>query len=136
MYQNNQDKPHRELLFSLTKKDFVITWYKTHGPGGQKKNKTANACRIQHPESGAIATGQEERSREQNQKNALQRLLNTPKFRMWHAKKCWEVINQKTFEQHVDEMMTPDKIKVEVKDEEGKWVEENKEQNNGNNNQD
>lgn len=112
----------RELLFSITRKDLDITWYSSKGPGGQKKNKTKNSCRIRHPESGALVTASERRERTANLKAALHRLVKSPKFKVWHAMRCWEVENKKTIEQMVDESMTSDSLKIEVK-EDGKWVE-------------
>lgn len=122
-----QPSGKRELLFSLTKKDFVITWFSGSGGGGQHRNKHANCCRIQHPESGAMATGQDQRSRPQNQKAAIRRLIETPKFKIWHKRKCHDLINkidtQKEIEKAVDEAMRPENIEVEVK-KDGKWVKE------------
>ena len=73
---------NRTLLFSLSKdkKDFIVQLFKGSGKGGQKRNKTSNACRIFHPASGAISECQEERSFEQNKQRAFQRLIEKPKF--------------------------------------------------------
>lgn len=113
----------RKLLFSVTKKDLVLTWYKSSGGGGQKKNKTANACRIQHPDSGAMATGQERRSRQQNLKAAMHRLVKTAKFRIWHAKKVAEIERGISVEELVKEQMEEQNLKVEVK-KDNKWAAE------------
>ncbi len=47
---------NKELLFSLSKAkgDFIVQPFKGSGKGGQKRNKTMSACRIIHPESGAL----------------------------------------------------------------------------------
>ena len=90
---------------------------------GQKKNKTANACRIQHPDSGAMATGQERRSRQQNLKAAMHRLVETGKFRIWHAKKVAEIEQGISVEELVKQQMADENLKVEVK-ESGKWTNE------------
>jgi len=115
-------KMAKELLFSVGKKDLEITWFSPKGPGGQNKNKTQNACRIRHPESGAMATGQEERDRKQNLKNALHRLAEQPKFKIWVNKKVWEIDNKKTIEQHVEERMKPENITTEILNENQQWV--------------
>ncbi|MHA2032786.1 MAG: peptide chain release factor family protein [Candidatus Kariarchaeaceae archaeon] len=112
----------KELLFSVTKKDLVITWYKSGGSGGQKKNKTANACRIQHPDSGAMVTAQERRERSQNLKAALHRLAKHILFRKWVNKKVFEIDQQKTIDELVEEMMAPENLKMEIR-EDGKWKE-------------
>jgi len=111
----------KEILFTLTKKDFEVSWFSPKGPGGQNKNKTQNACRIQHPASGAMATGQEQRDRAQNQKAAIHRLVKNPKFMVWWKRRVWEIDNKKTVEQVVNEALSPENIRVEVM-KDGKWV--------------
>ena len=114
----------RDLLFSLTKKDFIVQHFKTSGPGGQKKNKTSSAVRIIHPESGARAEGKEERSQTANKKNAFKRLVETKEFKNWHRKRVAEVLFGKAErERWLEEMMRPENIMVEVVDlNTGKWV--------------
>lgn len=105
-----------ELLFSLSKKrgDFVVQPFKGSGKGGQKRNKTMSACRIIHPESGAVAECQEERSYHQNLKKAFRRLLEKPEFVHWHKAKCAEVMGIKaTTKEEVDRMMRPENLLVE-----------------------
>lgn len=104
----------KELLFSVTKKDFVITWFSGTGAGGQHRNKHQNCCRIKHPDSGAFATGQEERSRERNLKTAFMRLTNQPKFRQWLKIKASGVEMDKIeIEKSIDEAMKEENLKVE-----------------------
>jgi len=55
-------------------KDLVITCFKSSGPGGQKKNKTESAVRVQHLPSGIIVTATESRSQLTNRQTALARL--------------------------------------------------------------
>jgi hypothetical protein len=117
-----ENKGKKEVLFSVGKKDLEISWFSPKGPGGQNKNKTQNACRIRHPESGAMATGQEERDRKQNLKNALHRLAEKPKFRIWVCKRVWEIDNKKTTEKYVEEQMNPKNIRVEILNESQRWV--------------
>jgi protein subunit release factor B len=38
----------KELLFSLTKKDFRIDTFRAGGKGGQKQNKTSSGVRVTH----------------------------------------------------------------------------------------
>lgn len=112
----------KELLFSLSKKngDFVVQPFKGSGKGGQKRNKTMSACRISHPESGAVSECQEQRSFEQNKKKAFERLLKTSIFKNWHkilVAKQLGIIHD--IDKNVDKEM--EKIKVE-KFENGEWV--------------
>lgn len=117
----------RKLLFSVTKKDLIVSWFSGSGGGGTHRNKHKNCCRIQHPDSGAMATGQEQRSRQQNIKAALHRLVKTTKFKIWHNKRSREEIEKierrQTIEQMVEEQMAEENLKIEIK-EDGKWTNE------------
>ena len=52
----------------------VVHTHRTGGPGGQHRNKTESAVRLQHRPSGLVVTGEERRSQHQNAANALARL--------------------------------------------------------------
>jgi len=113
----------KELLFSITKKDLKLDFFSGTGAGGQHRNKHQNCVRLHHPESGAIATGQSQRDRQSNIREALQNLVKNPKFRIFLARKNFELTAGKTLDQIVDEMMIGKNLKIESKDESGKWVE-------------
>jgi len=119
-------KNKKELLFSLTKKDFIIQHFKASGPGGQKRNKTSSAVRIIHPASGAMTEGKEERSQTANKKNAFKRLVETKEFKNWHRMKIAETLyGKEDAEKWLQEMMKPENLKIEFRDSfNGKWVEE------------
>lgn len=55
-------------------KDLMIDYFRSSGPGGQKKNKTESAVRIRHLPSGIIVTATESRSQLTNRQVALDRL--------------------------------------------------------------
>ena len=112
----------KELLFSVTKKDFKIDTFTAGGPGGQKQNKTASAVRITHIESGAVGECRNHRSQHQNKATALRRLVQTGKWKIWHNRKVHECLTGETIEQRVEKQMRPENLKVEVKDH-GKWTE-------------
>lgn len=57
--------------FCYTKKDFKIDWFSGTGPGGQNRNKVQACVRITHIPSGLTATGQRDRSRTTNFRNAF-----------------------------------------------------------------
>ena len=114
---------NKEIIYSLSKKDFIVTPFKSSGPGGQHRNKTSTAIRIKHPESGAVGECSEHKSQAQNKKIAFHRLVEHPKFKMWHNKKIIEYDIGKSIERQVDELMDNKYIRTEIKNEDGKWIE-------------
>jgi hypothetical protein len=112
----------RELLFSITKKDFRVEFFSGTGAGGQYRNKHQNCVRIHHPKSGVIVTGQSNRERTANIKDAFSNMVNDPKFKVWHSRKIQEVLNGKNIETIVEEQMSPENLKIETK-KDNKWVE-------------
>jgi protein subunit release factor B len=107
----------KTLLFSLTKKDFEIQFYRAGGCGGQNVNKVETACRIRHPESGAVGESQTYRTQLQNKKAAFERLTQSETFKTWHkmecAKRMGQVLTQEQLEEKVDKMMSPENLKIE-----------------------
>jgi protein subunit release factor A len=109
---------NKELLFSVTKKDFNISYFSGTGAGGQHRNKHQNCVRISHPDSGASAVGQDERSKEQNLKNAFTRLVNGDKFQKWLKIRIAESLVDKEKEKQeimdkVNKMMDEKYMKIE-----------------------
>lgn len=51
--------------------EIKITFFKSSGPGGQRKNKRETAVRICHPESGITVISTRYRSQRLNKKSAL-----------------------------------------------------------------
>ena len=112
----------KELLFSVTKDDLDVDWFSGTGCGGQYRNKHQNCCRIRHKDSGAIATGQSQRDRVSNLKEAMENLTKSPKFKTWVKVRVGEVTGEKAdIEAKVDRAMRH--LKFEVKDELGNWKE-------------
>ena len=114
----------RKLLFSITKKDFEISYFSGRGAGGQHRNKHKNCVRIKHQESGAIVTGQSHKERKANTKEALNNLVNDGKFKVWHSRKVYEIIEGERLEEKVDKMMDPKNLKIEIRQDD-KWEEDN-----------
>ena len=106
-------------LLTLTKKDFVVTYYSGSGAGGQHRNKHQNCCRITHTESGITVRGTESKSRTQNRKTAFKRLTEHPIFKSWLKIKS---IHEQEIQDIVKEAMRPDNLKVETFTD-GKWEE-------------
>jgi len=111
----------KELLFSITKKDFNITYFSGTGAGGQHRNKHMNCVRLSHKDSGAMVTGQSHKERKSNIREALKNLIENPKFKKWHSMRVYEVLEGKKLEEKVDEMMDEKNIKVEYKNGK-KWM--------------
>ncbi len=55
--------------------DCKITLFKASGPGGQHRNKTESAVRLQHLPTGIIVTASESRSQRTNRKLAWMRMI-------------------------------------------------------------
>lgn len=104
-----------QIKFAITKKDLEVTWFSGSGAGGQYRNKHDNCCRIRHPETGVIVTGQSQRDRISNQREALQNLAKHFKIRHFMEQKLNEIQSGITMkenaEKFVEEMMKPDHIK-------------------------
>ena len=113
---------NKELLFSVTKKDCILKYYRGSGGGGQKKNKTDNCCQCTHKESGAQASSEQGRSKEFNTKNAFKKMTETLTFKNWMkieiSRKNGDLIR---IENKVDKELKTN-VKIEGKDKNGKWV--------------
>jgi protein subunit release factor A len=111
----------KTLLFSLTKKDFVIQTFCTGGPGGQHKNAKQNGVRIIHPASGARAEHRDGRDQAKNKTAAFLKLMDTLTFKQWHKlevqKRLGVAISEcearLRLEAKIDEMLQPENLKVE-----------------------
>ena len=115
-------KSEKEILFRLTAKDFEFTYSKGQGPGGQKRNKTSSKVQCLHRPSGAVGVSDETRSQHQNKKLAFAKMANSPELRSWArieaARKTGELERLK----EKIEYELKHNTKVEVKDEQGRWV--------------
>ena len=112
----------KKLLFSITKKDFDVQTFCSGGPGGQHQNKTQSGVRIVHKESGAMGESRTDKSQYQNKKNALKRLVESARFKLWINRKVFEINQVKTIDERVNEALDKKNLKLEVKDEKGRWI--------------
>jgi protein subunit release factor B len=108
----------KELLFSITKKDFELQFFCAGGPGGQNQNKVATACRIIHRDSGAVAESRVHRTQLQNKKAAFEKIVNTKEFKVWHKKECAKRLGQTAQKEEdtrrkVDNWMQENYLKIE-----------------------
>lgn len=117
-------KSKKELMFSITKKDFDIQTFRCSGHGGQKVNKTSSGVRIIHKASGAVGKSQSERSQHLNKKIAFKKLVKSQKFNLWINKQFFEITHdKKKIKEQLNALMRENNLKIEIK-ENGKWVEE------------
>ena len=109
----------KELLLSVTKKDFDIQTFRSGGKGGQNQNKVESGVRIVHPKSGAVGESREERSQHQNKRTAFRRLVESPKFKKWLKMESSIIAgtmkSQEQLLKEVENSMIEKNIKVEVK---------------------
>lgn len=111
----------KELLFTITKKDLNVQTFRSGGPGGQKQNKIESGVRITHRASGAVGESRTDRSQHRNKRFALERLTKSVKFKVWLNRMVHELTSGKTIEQRVDEAMVSENLKIETRNEDGKW---------------
>lgn len=111
----------KELLFTITKKDFDIQTFRSGGPGGQHQNKVNSGVRIVHRASGAIGESRTDKSQHRNRRLALQRLTKSGKFKIWMTRMVNEISTGKTIEERVEEMMDSVNLKIEGRDKMGRW---------------
>ena len=112
----------RTRLFSVSIKDCRVECIaSTGGAGGQNKNRRHTAVRITHEPSGAVGFSADERDQLRNKQMAFRRLGESAAFRAWARRVAAELVTGKTIEQRVEEELAPEKLRVEVKDEKGRW---------------
>ncbi len=116
-----KNKGKRDLLFTVTIKDCDVQTFRSGGPGGQHQNTSDSGVRVKHRDSGAVAESREGRSQHENKRKAFSKMARSAKFEQWIARKVAELDKQQTIEQRVDEMMKPENIRLEVKQNK-KWI--------------
>lgn len=112
----------RELLFSVTRKDFDIQAFRGSGNGGQNRNVRDTAVRIRHRASGTVTEAQEHRTFDQNRRAAFLRMTKHPKFRIWLAEMTAVARGLPSIEERVQTTMRPENLKVEYRNSQGKWI--------------
>lgn len=115
---------NRKSLVSVTKDDFELQTFRAGGKGGQGQNKRSTGVRLIHKASGARGEARDERSFDQNRKNAFSRLVETKEFKNWLKIETSRALgNEVAIEEQVRRAMNPKNIRTEVKDGNGRWVE-------------
>lgn len=111
----------KKKILTITKKDLTIQTFRSGGKGGQHQNKTDSGVRIIHKESKAVGECRNNKSQHVNKKEAFIRLTNSPKFKLWLNRRIYEIGDGKTIEEKVDEQMDSKNLKIEGKDDKGRW---------------
>jgi protein subunit release factor B len=113
---------NKEILFSVTEKDFEWSYTRGSGKGGQKRNKTSSAVHCKHPPSGAHGYSDATRSQHDNKIKAFSSCTAKPEFKSWlsteiarHTGKLQQIADK------VEEEMKHVKVEV-IQD--GKWIDE------------
>lgn len=110
----------KQLLFSVTKKDFEIQTFRAGGKGGQNQNARDTGVRLIHKESGARGEARDSRYQAQNKKQAFRRLLETKEWKIWFRIKCGQTVAE--LDDWMQRMMAEKNLKIEVK-RDGHWIE-------------
>lgn len=114
----------RRPLVSVTEGDFELQTFRAGGKGGQGANKRSVGVRLIHRASGARGEARDSRSFDQNRKNAFLRLTESDVFKAWLKIETSRALGHEVeIEEKVKRAMAPQNLRVEVKDEQGKWVE-------------
>ena len=119
---------NRDLLFSVTRRDFRFEDTKGSGNGGQKKNKTSSAMRCTHIASGAVGYAEEDRMQGKNKVLAFNRCVATPKFQAWleletARRSGAAAAAEADIQRRVDQQMRPANLLIEVPGPDGEWTE-------------
>lgn len=114
----------RTLLFSVTARDCDIQTFRSGGKGGQHQNKTESGVRIIHRASGAKGESREERSQHANKRIAWSRMARSDQMQKWLRIEAARHLGQPSIEALVDKAMSPENIRVDIKDDHGRWVPE------------
>lgn len=112
----------RELSFSVTIADCKVQDFAAGGPGGQHQNRRHTGIRIVHPPSGAVGESREYRSQIQNKRAAFVRMAESAKFQAWARMEAARRAGQPSTEERVAAMMAEVNLRVEVRGEDGRWV--------------
>lgn len=124
-YGAKEERKPEDLLFSVTAKDCRRDVFAAGGKGGQHQNKTSSGVRWTHIASGAVGESREERSQLLNSHKAWRRMAESEKFRRWQKIETSRRRGvEAEIERNVERSMMPKNLRVEVKDDAGRWVPE------------
>lgn len=106
----------KSLLFRVTREDCEWQTFRSGGKGGQNQNKVESGVRCIHRASGARGEARDSRDQLQNRRSAFRRMAETTEFKAWHKLEVArrQGYDQRSVDEIVDEMMSPENLKIEV----------------------
>lgn len=104
----------KELLFSLTAKDFEFQTFCTGGNGGQHRNAKRNGVRCIHHASGAVGEHRDGREQFINRREAFRKCCESGQFKAWHKVETMRRLGTlRGIDEAVDAAMAPENLKIE-----------------------
>lgn len=104
----------KQLLFSLSSKDFEFQTFCTGGNGGQHVNAKQNGVRCIHTASGARAEHRDGRDQYRNKQEAFRKCAETPAFKAWHRVEVLRRLGKlRDVDRVVDAAMAERNLKIE-----------------------
>lgn len=113
----------KRKLFSVGIGDCKVETFSVGGAGGSGKDTSNTGVRITHQPSGAVGVGVDHRSQLRNKQDALRRLGESKRFRVWAIMRASDLLRGKTLDEFVDDMMKHENLRVEYQTEKG-WKDE------------
>jgi hypothetical protein len=105
---------NKELLFSLTAKDFEFQTFCTGGNGGQHRNAKQNGVRCIHRASGARAEHRDGRDQRKNKEEAFRKCCESPQFTAWHRIEVMRRLGTlREVDDAVDAALNPANLQIE-----------------------
>jgi hypothetical protein len=114
---------NKRLLFSVTIKDCRVDHFTCGGKGGSGKDTSNNGSRVTHEPSGAVGECREERHQHVNTQRAFRRMVETDAFKSWHRLTTARLLGAPSIDKQVEALVEKQYLKVESRDERGRWVE-------------
>lgn len=106
----------RKLLFSVAPSECHLDTFTVGGHGGSGKDTSNTGVRWTHLPSGAVGESREFRSQQQNKEAAWKRMGQSKAFQTWARMQAAKIMGQPSIDDLVDQEMTRDKLKVEVRE--------------------
>jgi protein subunit release factor A len=118
------EKDSRKRITIVRPSDVTWTYICGSGKGGSAKNKVHSGAMCFHAESGGQGRATDSRSLDENKHAAFKRMTEHPRFKFWIARRLHEIESGESIEQELEREMSPENLKIEVRNSSGQWVED------------